>query len=829
MYIYLLATLDTKGAEAEYLRDRLQKLGVAVRLMDTGSSLSSIQAEIPSDEVFAAAGLSSAEIEKIRRATGERGAAITAAAAGAARLVKQAYERGELAGVLSLGGSAGTTIACTAMQGLPLGVPKFMVSTLASGQTRPYVGFKDIVMLNPVVDIAGLNRVTRTVLSQAAAAVAGMVKFGGVESVEEKPIVVATMFGVTTPCVQRAREVLEQAGCEVLVFHATGTGGQAMEALIREGVVAGVLDITTTEIADELVGGVLSAGVQRLTAASECNVPQVVSVGALDMVNFGPRATVPESFRARLFHEHNANVTLMRTTAEENAQLGAEIGRKLSAAVGPAAILLPLQGVSAIDREGQPFNDPPVRAALFEAIRAHAEGIEVVELECHINDAAFAEAAANRLLKMLREAETMVGPVVEFSAEESKLLQELGLAVFRNKLILDSQPPISDSQLAHVQQQVSCGLSPELIALWRTSFGGRLDYDFEVQFGEHLYTASFKELFYSGSEHYNTLDGWIEHELEIGQQMAEEQGEAIPERIPFVPFGGFEYLERFYVSLRPNEYGVVLVYARGIPWKGHLNEDSVAKVANSVAELFDQLSLNEDPFDENSDKYASGKEMVERILEIESEHPQLAEKLKQIVRRSVIDWQRIVDQADFARVLSAKESKALRLALAHAVDRSDLALVERLHKAGAPFNVTLYGKGGILDYAMLKQAFDIVQLLMELDVEHGDTPVIYATNCPNDLLQRLIEHGVRFDKEAIFSAAETGAINAAIALTNSSQIVEPTSVSEVIATAKKRAAGFDHDAIKVESGQLGSYLTADDYRKQASLLREFTNRLEKVN
>jgi uncharacterized protein (UPF0261 family) len=209
------------------------------------------------------------------------------------------------------------------------------------------------------------------------------------------------MFGVTTPCVQYARSILEAAGYEVLVFHATGNGGQAMESLIREGLIAGVLDITTTELADELVGGILSAGPTRLTAAGEIGIPQVVSVGGLDMVNFGPRDTVPAKFADRKFHVHNASVTLMRTTPEENARLGEEIAKKLAAAKGPTVLMLPLQGVSAIDRPGQPFNDPAARAALYDAIRSQCGSVERIELDRHINDAEFAEAAARKLLQML--------------------------------------------------------------------------------------------------------------------------------------------------------------------------------------------------------------------------------------------------------------------------------------------------------------------------------------------------------------------------------------------------------------------------------------------
>jgi len=268
---------------------------------------------------------------------------------------------------------------------------------------RQFVGDKDIFMLNAVVDILGINRVSREVLSQAARAMAGLVTYPRPEAqAADKPLVAATMFGVTTACVERARETLERAGCEVLVFHATGNGGQAMESLIAEGVIAGVLDVTTTELADEHVGGFLSAGPDRLTAAGKAGIPQVVSTGALDMANFYAPDSVPAKFRDRLFYRHNANVTLMRTTAEENARIGDSIARKLSAAKGPVAVLLPARGVSAIDKEGQPFDDPVARKALHEAIRAGAHGIEITEMDRHINDPEFADAAAAKLLDLMK-------------------------------------------------------------------------------------------------------------------------------------------------------------------------------------------------------------------------------------------------------------------------------------------------------------------------------------------------------------------------------------------------------------------------------------------
>jgi uncharacterized protein (UPF0261 family) len=404
MPVYLLATLDTKGIEAAYVRDRLAELDVPCVIVDVGClGEPATQADITREEVFTAAGTSLSAVQ----AKHDRGEAVAKAAAGATAIVTAAHREGKVSGVLGLGGSAGSSIATAAMRQLPLGVPKLMVSTLAAGDVKAFVGPKDICMLNPVVDISGLNRISRTVLAEAAAAMAGMVKFqlpaeAVAANVTDRPLVAASMFGVTTPCVERARAVLEEAGYEVLVFHATGTGGQAMESLIRDGVLAGVLDITTTELADELVGGVLTAGPTRLTAASETGVPQVVSVGATDMVNFWAIDTVPPQFKQRTLYKHNENVTLMRTTADECQAIGREIGTKLANAKGATAILLPLKGVSAIDQTGQPFDDPAARSALFTAIKESAGQSEIQEFDLHVNDPAFAEAAAKRLIAMMQ-------------------------------------------------------------------------------------------------------------------------------------------------------------------------------------------------------------------------------------------------------------------------------------------------------------------------------------------------------------------------------------------------------------------------------------------
>lgn len=405
MPVFLIATLDTKGQELAYVRDVLSRCGIEARVVDAGClGEPAIPADVTRHDVYAAAGTTLTEM----RTGADRGRAIAAAAGGVARLIAERHAAGDVSGVLALGGSAGTTIGTAAMRALPLGVPKLMVSTLASGQTRPYVRDKDILMLNSVVDISGLNRISRAILGEAARAMAGMVRHRPErdEAAEDRPLIAATMFGVTTPCVERARQVLEAAGYEVLVFHATGAGGQAMESLIADGLIAGVLDITTTELADELVGGILSAGPDRLTAAGRRGIPQVISVGATDMVNFGPIQPnglpqgAEEAFRTRLFYHHNPTVTLMRTTVEENAKLGQEIATKAAAATGPTAIMLPLRGVSAIDAPGNLFDDPTARGALFRAIRQHHGAVEVIERDSHINDAPFAEAAANKLLSM---------------------------------------------------------------------------------------------------------------------------------------------------------------------------------------------------------------------------------------------------------------------------------------------------------------------------------------------------------------------------------------------------------------------------------------------
>jgi len=397
--VVLVGTLDTKGNELAYLRDRVREHGVDVLLVDAGVFEPQVEADITHDEVARAAGEDVSELAS----RGDRGAAVTAMALGAVEVARRLQADGRLDAIAGVGGSGNSVIATAAMRALPVGVPKLMVSTLASGDTRPYVGAVDVTMTYSVVDISGINSISARILANAAGAIAGMAK-ATVPPVAEKPLVAATMFGVTTPCVTRARERLEELGYEVLVFHATGTGGQSMEALARGGYLAGVLDVTTTELADDLVGGVLSAGPDRLEAAGAAGIPQVVSLGALDMVNFGPRDTVPQRFADRNLYVHNPTVTLMRTTPDECAELGRRIGRKLSAANGPTALFVPLRGVSAIDVEGQPFYDPAADAALLAGLRETLDGVETRELDTDVNDPAFAVAAADRLHELIGEA-----------------------------------------------------------------------------------------------------------------------------------------------------------------------------------------------------------------------------------------------------------------------------------------------------------------------------------------------------------------------------------------------------------------------------------------
>lgn len=397
--IAVLGTLDTKGIEHAFLADRIRERGHQVLLVDVGTlGEPQVRPDLSRAEVAAAAGIDLAPLVARR----DRGEAVTAMTRAAPVLVAGLASEARIQGIISLGGGGGTAIGTAAMRSLPIGFPKLMVSTLASGNTAPYVGARDIVMFPSIVDVAGLNRVSREILARAAGAICGMVEARWPTG-EDRPVIVASQFGNTTRCVEHARELLERAGYEVLVFAAVGTGGRTLESLVESGMVAGVLDITTTEWADELVGGVLTAGPHRLEAAAQAGVPAIVTPGCLDMVNFGPPDTVPAKFQGRRFYAHNPQVTLMRTTAAECAELGRILSEKLNASKGPVTVLIPLRGISVISAPGQPFHDPAADEALFATLKQRLRpGIPVLELDANINDPAFAEACVAALLNGLK-------------------------------------------------------------------------------------------------------------------------------------------------------------------------------------------------------------------------------------------------------------------------------------------------------------------------------------------------------------------------------------------------------------------------------------------
>jgi len=394
--IAVLGTMDTKGEEHAFVAEQIRQRGHKVLVIDTGTlEPPKLKPDITREQVAAAASVDLGSVVAKR----DRGEAVEAMSRGAPALLLKLAEEKKIDGVISLGGGGGTAISSAAMRALPIGFPKVMVTTLASGNTSQYVGVKDVVLFPSIVDVAGINRISRQILSRAAGAICGMVE-AKPPSGEDKPIIVASQFGNTTECVTRARQLLEKESYEVLVFHATGVGGQTMESLVESGMVAGVLDITTTEWADELVGGVLSAGPTRLEAAARSGVPAIVTPGCLDMVNFHGPGTVPEKFKGRNFYQHNPQVTLMRTTPEECAQLGKIVAQKLNASNGPVTVLIPRKAISVIGAPGQKFHDPIADKALFDGIKSNLrKDIELIEIDCAINDAVFAEACANTLLK----------------------------------------------------------------------------------------------------------------------------------------------------------------------------------------------------------------------------------------------------------------------------------------------------------------------------------------------------------------------------------------------------------------------------------------------
>ncbi len=397
--IAVLGTFDTKGEEHGYVADLIRQRGHQPFLIDVGTlEAPKLQPDVPRSEIALAAQADLAAVVARR----DRGEAVAVMTKGAPIVLARLQREGRIDGVISLGGGGGTAICSAAMRALPVGFPKLMVSTLASGNTAPYVGVKDIVMMPSVVDVAGLNRLSRKLLAQAAGAICGMVEARVPAGAADKPVIVASQFGNTTPCVTHARTLLEAAGYEVMVFAATGNGGRTMESLIESGVAAGVLDITTTEWADELVGGVLNAGPTRCEAAARGGVPAIVTPGCLDMVNFGERASVAEKFNDRRFYQHNAQVTLMRTNPEECAELGRILAAKCNLSTGPVSVLLPLRGISVISAPGQPFHWPEADAALFGEWKRHLRtDIPVLEYDGNINDPAFAELCVRELMKNL--------------------------------------------------------------------------------------------------------------------------------------------------------------------------------------------------------------------------------------------------------------------------------------------------------------------------------------------------------------------------------------------------------------------------------------------
>ncbi len=384
--VYAVATMDTKGAELAYVADCLRAAGVAVKTVDVGTlTAPTVAPDITREQVAEkAAPLHAAD----------RGEAVTRMGEALRRFLRAECQAGRVAGVMGIGGSGGTALVTAALRGLEIGLPKLMVSTVASGNTEPYVDCHDILLMPSVVDVAGLNAVSRRILANAAHAMAGMVTHA-IPPTDKRPTIGMTMFGVTTPCVTAVRTMLEAQGNHCLVFHATGTGGRAMEQLVDSGLIQGVLDITTTEVADEVVGGVFPAGPRRFETMLKRQIPLVLSLGALDMVNFGARETVPERFRQRVLHVHNAQVTLMRTSPQENREFARWIAAKLNSSAGPWVLLIPEGGVSTLDAPGQPFYDPEADAALFDELELRLEQSlrqRITRLPFHINDAPFASA-----------------------------------------------------------------------------------------------------------------------------------------------------------------------------------------------------------------------------------------------------------------------------------------------------------------------------------------------------------------------------------------------------------------------------------------------------
>lgn len=396
--VVIVGTLDTKGEEFAFVKDLIEQEGLETLVVDFGvMGRPAFSPDVSREEVAEAAGADLAHLSSGDR----KDEAMEAMARGLTAIVERLYEENRLDGIIGMGGSGGTSLATTAMRALPVGVPKVMVSTVGGGDVSAYAGTKDITFMPSIVDVAGINSISSTIYANAAGAIAGMVRMEKPE-IEGKPLITASMFGNTTEAVNRARQVLEGEGYEVLVFHATGAGGRTMESLIGDGYIVGSMDITTTELADHVCGGVFSAGPERGKAASRAGIPAVIVPGCVDMANFGGIETVPEKYRDRNLYQWNPNVTLLRTNVEENRQMGEMIAAAANLSAAPVAILLPQGGVSMLDSEGGRFWDPEADRACFQAIKENVNpNVAVIEMEENINDPAFADKVAGTLLEML--------------------------------------------------------------------------------------------------------------------------------------------------------------------------------------------------------------------------------------------------------------------------------------------------------------------------------------------------------------------------------------------------------------------------------------------
>jgi len=399
--VAIIGTIDTKENDYRFLKGWIEALGAATLVINTGiMGKPTMPVNISAEEVAIAGGTS---CEKLRR-TGDFWKTIDVMSKGSAVIVKELYEHKKINSIISIGGSNNTVISTSAMRALPIGVPKLMVTTLAPGDTRPYVGDSDITMMPSVVNVSGLNLVSRRIYMNAAASIVAMTKSTIDLEVKDRPCIATTIFGVTTPCVNYAKQLLEKSGYEVLVFHALGTGGRSLEKLVKELPIKGVLDITTTELADELVGGCFSAGTDRLESAGEMGIPQIICPGALDMVNFGPPETVPNKYAHRKFYQWRPMHTLMRTNEEENDQLGKIIAKKLNRSKGPVTFVLPKLGFSALDNDGKPFYDPNFDSSLAQSLKSHLnKNTKYMECANHINDEKFAETIVKLLLADIKD------------------------------------------------------------------------------------------------------------------------------------------------------------------------------------------------------------------------------------------------------------------------------------------------------------------------------------------------------------------------------------------------------------------------------------------